>query len=243
MLVALLVATCNSAAGPTGNSPRAPRTASPPIVYAAIGASETVGVGAAEPTHDAWPQVLFRTAFPQSAIFYNFGIPGATVATALSEEVPEALTVQPTLVTVWLNVDDLIGGESAPAFEAELDQLISALRRGGQARVLVANTPYLDRLPVYLECRAGTPTAGVRCPPVELPAPSVLNAAVDGYNQAIAQVAQREGAVVVDLHAQGEVADLHPDSVSSDGFHPSTSGYAAIAAEFAAALKSTHPQP
>lgn len=36
---------------------------------------------------------------------------------------------------------------------------------------------------------------------------------------------------------QGEVADAHPDQVSSDGFHPSTSGYAAIAALFATTLK------
>ena len=60
---------------------------------------------------------------------------------------------------------------------------------------------------------------------------------MSAYNAAIARVAGQEGAVLVDLHAQGEVPDAHPEWVSSDGFHPSTRGYAAVAAAFAAAVK------
>jgi lysophospholipase L1-like esterase len=181
---------------------------------------------------------LFRTTLPQSAVFYNFGIPGATTAQALSDELPEALTIEPTLVTVWLNVNDIIDGVSAEQYQGELDQLVHSLRRGGAARVLVANSPYLDRLPVYIDCRAGNPPAGVDCPPgLATTPPSALNAIVSAYNSSVAQVAQTEGAVLVDLHAQGEVPDQHPEWVSGDGFHPSTAGYAAIAAVFASALK------
>jgi acyl-CoA thioesterase-1 len=162
------------------------------------------------------------------------------VATALTDELPGALSVQPTLVTVWLNVNDLTGGVSAQRYEADLDHLVSALRRGGLARVLLANTPYLDRLPAYLDCRSGLPLPQGDCPPtLAVTAPSELNNKVDTYNSAIARVAQHEGAVVVDLHAVGEVPDAHPDWVSGDGFHPSTNGYNAIAAEFATALKQT----
>ena len=223
-------------------SPAAP-TAGPPVIYAAIGASETVGAGATDPLRDAWPQVFYRTALPESSVFYNFGIPAATVADALSRELPEALATQPTLSTVWLNVNDLLAGVSPAAYEQGLDELVRALRRGGQAKVLVANTPYLDRLPAYLECRSGTPAPGVSCPPGVLPPPSELDADVDAYNAAIERVVRREGAVLVDLHAQGEVADLHPDWVSSDGFHPSAAGYAAIAAQFGSVLKATGLQP
>jgi len=228
--------TVGSTTGGTGSTTsQAPQ---PAIVYAAVGASETVGVGATQPARDAWPQVFFRNALPRSSVFYDFGVPGATVASALSDQVPEALSVEPSLVTVWLNVNDLIAGISAATFEDELDQLVRALRRGGAARVLVANTPYLDRLPAYLECRAGTPPAGVDCPPaLTTTSPAELNADVNAYNSAIADVAQREGAILVDLHAQGEVPDTHPSWVSGDGFHPSTNGYAAIAAVFAATLK------
>lgn len=230
----MCVTACSS--GLTGAQVRGSASpAAPPIVYAAIGASETVGVGATDPTRDAWPQVLYRTALPESAVFYNFGIPGATVQTALDRELPAALTVRPTLVTVWLNVNDLVEGLGVAAYEAQLDQLIHALRQGGATRVLVANTPFLDRLPVYLACLRAS-SQGALCPTQVTP--DVLNAAVAGYNASIARVVNREGAILVDLHSQGEVPDLHPDWVSSDGYHPSTSGYAAIASEFAAALKS-----
>ncbi len=238
MLAAALLSACTTAgsgsAGPPKPSPNQPA----PIVYSAVGASESVGVGAVDPTRDAWPQLLFRSALPESALFYNFGIPGATTAQALSDELPGALSVQPTLVTVWLNVNDIIDGISAEQYQGELDQLVHSLRRGGAARVLVANSPYLDRLPVYLDCRAGNPPAGVACPPaLATTPPSALNAIVSAYNASAAKVAQKEGAILVDLHAQGEVPDRHPDWVSGDGFHPSTAGYAAIAGVFAAALK------
>jgi len=66
-----------------------------------------------------------------------------------------------------------------------------------------------------------------------------VNGAVADYNAAIARVTTDEGAVFVDLHAAilmrrsaGEESSL----VSADGFHPSTAGHAAIAAEFARAL-------
>jgi lysophospholipase L1-like esterase len=239
VLVTFLLPECTSpsGAGVVGSSAPSP-TPQFPIVYAAVGASESVGIGATEPTRDSWPQVFFRTALPESTVFYNFGIPGATVAQALSDELPEALSVKATLVTVWLNVNDIINGVGAQQYHDELDQLVHSLRRDGAARVLVANTPFLDRLPAYLDCRAGNPPAGVDCPYAlaTTPAPA-LNAIVSAYNSAIAQVAEREGAILVDLHAQGEVPDMHPDWVSSDGFHPSTAGYAAIAGVFASMLK------
>ena len=238
LLGALLTSACSGGTAGAHQASASPATQED-IIYTAIGASESVGLGSLDPTHDAWPQVFFRTALPESAVAYNFGIPGATVATALSDELPNALAVKPNLVTVWLNVNDLIAGVSPSAYEGELDQLVRALRRGGASHVLVANTPYLDRLPAYLACRRGAPTPGLDCKSqvIGQTAPAELDAAVGAYNDAIARVVAGEGATLVDLHSQGEVPDLHPDWVSSDGFHPSTAGYAAIAAAFAAAFK------
>jgi lysophospholipase L1-like esterase len=236
LCAALLVVACStggSAAAPPASTAPSPSPTAPRVVYAAVGASETAGIGAQDPRGQAWPTVFYETALPATAVFYSFGVPGETTQAALTAEVPAALAVRPTLVTVWLNVDDLVAGVPAAEFEGRLGQLVHALRQGGAARVLVANTPYLDRLPLYLACRSGTascPFAGA------LPAPPELNAAVDAYNAAIARVAQREGAVLVDLHAAGEVPDQHPDWVSQDGFHPNAAGYAAVAARFAAAL-------
>ncbi|HEY2702900.1 MAG TPA: SGNH/GDSL hydrolase family protein [Candidatus Dormibacteraeota bacterium] len=211
----------------------------PTLVDVAVGASETVGAGTQDRLRSAWPQLLYLTALQRGAVFYNFGIPGATVAQALAAELPPALAARPDLVTVWLNVNDLLAAVPVAQYESRLTRLVHALRRSGATRVLVANTPWLDRLPAYLACLPDAPVTAAPCglTGMSAPPPAALDALVDEYNAAIARVVVREGAELVDLHAFGEVPELHPEYVSEDGFHPSESGHAAIAAAFAAVLR------
>jgi len=158
MLAGLTLSACDPIANTgTQPSPSAPTR----VVYAAIGASETFGTGAGDPLQ-AWPQVFTNDVLPRSAVLHNFGIPGATTAQALRDEVPGALALHPTVVTVWLNVNDLINGVAAQDYEAELRQVLHALGRGGQARVLVANTPDLAQLPAYRACLPDAPPGGPR---------------------------------------------------------------------------------
>src|SRR5260370_38529680 len=117
----------------------APKSSPPSNGYVAIGASETRGLGADNHLRQAWPQDVFR-ALPPGYTFVNFGIDGATVADALAQELPLARTLHPAVATVWLNVNDLLGGVPPDRYEAELLSLVSSLRGGG-ATVLVANTP------------------------------------------------------------------------------------------------------
>lgn len=230
----LLLASCSvGAAGPVATPPPpVASTGRPSLVYVAVGASETLGVGAKQSTTDAWTQVFYRTALPRAAVYYNFGVAGDTVSGAQTDQVPGALALSPSLVTVWLNVNDLLAGVPAAKYQGQLGHLVHDLRRGGEAQVMVANTPYLDRLPAYLACHGGPVN---QCPPLPLAQldAAAINARVDEYNAAIATVVREEGAVLVDLHARGETPDTHPEWVSSDGFHPSTAGYAAIGAVFA----------
>jgi acyl-CoA thioesterase-1 len=211
-----------------------PDESGPPPVYVAVGASETTGVGSDQPLRDAWPRVLHRTALPAGAVFVNMGIPGATVAQALAEEVTHALAARPNLVTVWLNVNDMTRGVTPAQYERQLDSLVTSLRGDGSTRVLVANTPPLDRLPAYT---TGRLLAG-------LPEPEALQELVAAYNAAIARVVERQGAVLVDLHAVGmaaRAAGTEGSLISQDGFHPSTAGHAAVAAAFADVLRRTGP--
>jgi lysophospholipase L1-like esterase len=204
------------------------------VVYAAIGASETYGIGASDRYRQAWPQVFFNDVLPRSAVLYNFGIPGATTAQALQDEVPAALAVHPTVVTVWLNVNDLIRGVSAADYAAQLRQLLHSLRAGGHTQVLVANTPDLGQLPAYRACLPNAPAGGPACliPGALVPTPRAVAALVDAYNAAVSQAAKQEGATVVDLHLNGAQISQHPDWISADGFHPNAQGYAAIAKLF-----------
>jgi len=239
-LVALLLAACvpGAAAVPVPK----PSTSALPGVYAAIGASETAGIGTDDPPRQAFPERLLRLLGP-GAVLYNFGVARETTQAALQDELPPALSVHPGLATVWLNVDDLIANVAVADYEARLDQLVGALRRAG-AIVLVANTPQLEHLPAYAACRPDPPPGSVQCPlgSVVLPPPDRVEVEVQAYNAAIAAVAAREGATVIDLYGAGDVPREHPGYVSRDGFHPSAAGAAAIADSFAAAL-GIHPSP
>ncbi len=243
LVVSVLAAT---ACSPDKEAAKPTTPPKPPLTYVAVGASETTGTGADKPPTEAWPRVLANRLGEggRQVTFTSLGFNGAQVAEARASSAPKVEAMKPNLVTVWLNVNDLInqlrGLGSTPAFEQQLGELVHRVRLGGAATVLVANSPALDRLPAYLDCLNPT---GTRCllPPAFrafVPKPEVLNALVDDYNEVTARVVQREGAVLVDLHAaslkareEGREASL----VSADGFHPSTAGHAAVAAVFAEA--------
>jgi acyl-CoA thioesterase I len=232
----LLAAACSQ--GSRSSVRATVRPSPPPVVYVALGASETAGIGTADPARQSFPQVLYQS-LPRSAVLYNLGLPGETTAAAIQDELPAAVSGRPSLATVWFNVDDMAAGVSAADYEARLDRIVGGLREAGTARVLIANTPRLDLLPVYLACRPNPPAGAVKCPlggDVVLPPPNELSALVDAYNAAITRVAQRHGATVVDLAAQEATIAQHPEYVSSDGLHPSTQGAAAIAGAFADAM-------
>lgn len=242
MATAVVVAFCACSSG-SGNGGSSDGAESDGDVYVAVGASETVGFGADRPETQAWPAVLKKEALPK-ARFVNLGIPGATVATALEQELPKAVELSPTIVTVWLNVNDLIARVPLATYESQLTQLVRALRRGGATRVLVANTPPLDRLPAYLACLPGPPAgSAAKCPlPAgAAPSPELVRLGVSAYNKIIAKVAAAEGADVVDLHAAGLAARSKNQEAAlfgTDGFHPSSAGHKAVAEAFAEAIES-----
>lgn len=240
-LLALVAGACTPGAAQHAAAKPSPTSYSG--VYVAIGASETAGIGTDDSPREAFPERLLQLVGP-GVTLYNFGIPRETTQAALRDEVPPALAVHPALATVWLNVDDLIAGVPVDDYESRLDQIVGPLRRAG-AHVLVANTPQLEHLPAYAACRPNPPPGSVQCPlgSVVLPPPDQVVADEHAYNAAIAGVAAREGATLVDLYAAGDVPDQHPGYVSRDGFHPSAEGASAIAATFAQALGIPRPSP
>jgi len=101
--------------------------AGPRSVYVAVGASETVGVGADNPIRQSWPQVLYRTALPAGTVFYDLGVSGSTVGEAVDQQLPEAIRLRPTIATVWLNVNDVAALERIGSYEATLRSLVHGL--------------------------------------------------------------------------------------------------------------------
>jgi len=218
---------------PSGSSPAGP--AGGAEVYVAVGASETVGVGADDPATEAWPRVLHDTALPQSR-FVDVGVSGSTLQAALAAQLPSALAARPDVVTVWLAVNDAVAGVPVVRYERALTRLVRALRQGGRAVVLVGNVPDLWRLPAYRACLPGSggrPVDGVRCRLPVVPARSQVKATVSAFNAAIARVVRSQGARLVDLAREDDLAGL----TAADGFHPSTQGHREIARAFARVLR------
>ncbi len=183
-----------------------------PKVYAALGASDSVGVGADRPESEGWvPRV--HAALPADTRLLNLGISGATLEEIVRDELPPAIDARPRWVTLWAGVNDLRGRVPLPEFQARLEQTLAAFE-GVEPRptVLVLNVPDLRQLPAF---------QGID--------PALIDATVRDWNTAIADAAGRHDAILVDLYREWPELAEHPEYISADGFHPSSSGYARIA--------------
>jgi acyl-CoA thioesterase I len=192
-----------------------------PFVYVAIGASDSYGVGTDEPARESWPAVLARY-LPPGTHFVNLGVPGILLHRAIEVELPVALDAHPTLVTVWLAVNDLAAGVPLPQYRHDLGVLLRTLRQATHARVLIANVPDLTLLPAFRAYRG-------------------LGPVVVAWNAAIAAEARAHGAIVVDVYARWRDLALHPEYVGPDGLHPTAEGYRRLAELFWRAYRTSQP--
>jgi len=236
LAVGLLLAACSTA--PAATTPTTPASTATPTLcittsaptasptasarafrYVAIGASDTVGVGASDPRTGSWPARV-AAQLPAGADYVNLGVSGSLAAQAKSEQLPTALGLQPQLVTVWLAVNDLNASVSTTDYTSALRSVIEPLVSQTTARVFVGNVPDLRPVPAY----AGTDLAA-------------LLTRITAYNAAIAAIAQAfPGRVtVVDLFT-GSGPLVGTMTVSADGFHPSDAGYELIADRFVKAI-------
>jgi lysophospholipase L1-like esterase len=196
-----------------------PSTAAPAFRYVAIGASDTVGVGASDPRTGSWP-ALVAARLPAASDYVNLGVSGSLASQAARDQLPTALGLRPQLVTIWLAVNDLNASVTATDYTTALRSVIAPLVSGTAARIFVGNVPDLRSVPAY----AGTDQAA-------------LLTRITAYNAAIAALAATfPGRVtVVDLFT-GSGPLVSTITVSADGFHPSNAGYALIADRFAKAI-------
>jgi acyl-CoA thioesterase-1 len=203
------------ASGGASPTPAIAFPSSRPITYAAIGASDTVGVGAPNPATDGWVPRLHRRLPPGSRLV-NLGISGARLRDAVQKELPKAIEAKPDLVTIWNVVNDLNANVDLASYERDLDKLLGDLIAKTPARLAVGNCPDLARVPAYI--RAGIPA-------------DALRQEVGRWNGLIGQAVARHAgrAVLVDLYARSTEVDVDPSLVAGDDFHPSAQGYAQIA--------------
>jgi acyl-CoA thioesterase-1 len=231
VICAALVTVCS--ASPTTQpsptpKPTASATSSPPtasassgIKYVAIGASDTVGVGASDPARGSWPALIAARLPAGSPPYTNLGVSGSLALQAVSQQLPGAIAQRPTIVSVWLAVNDLNATIEPPSFAESLRQIVDGLVDKTTATIFVGDVPDLRSVPVY----AGTDKTR-------------LLAGIQAYNDAITGIAARNPTrvKVVDLFT-GSAALVSSGTVSGDGFHPSDEGYQLIAERFANAMR------
>lgn len=186
-----------------------------PIRYVAIGASDTVGVGANDPATQAWPAVL-ATRLPADTRFTRAARGGIVLGDALKVEVGQAIAAKPTLITVWLAANDITRQVPLATYQGQLDTLLTRLTGETQAQIVLLNLPDLSL---------------VLSPKLVPGGSAELRATVQNWNRIIAGTAAPYGdrVLLVDLFPQSDRITTDSSVVSGDNWHPSTKGYAAIA--------------
>lgn len=202
------------------STPTPTPTAAPAVRYVAIGASDTVGIGATDPTTGSWPARVAALLPPGSA-YVNLGVSGSVAIQAKDAQLPGAIAQKPTVVSVWLAVNDMNATILPASYREALGAIVDALVAKTDAKIFVGNVPDLRGVPAYKDADKNT-----------------LLAQITAYNDAIASVVKSGPGRVfaVDLFT-GSAGLVSTITVSGDGFHPSDEGYKLIAQRFADAMR------
>ncbi|MDQ2744648.1 MAG: SGNH/GDSL hydrolase family protein [Chloroflexota bacterium] len=215
LVLSLILAACSSSSGASPSpthaiSRRAPPSLAAPLPhsYAALGASETFGVGAV-PYHRGYAYLLAHDLHARH--FVDVGIPGTTLPAGYDTELTRVLTNRPALCTVFFGFNDLRAGVTRGTFLADLRDLMATLRRAG-AQIIIVSLPTPSLVPAVTHLNIGN-----------------LDAIVHRWNAGMQRVARQTGAHFFDLTRFDREIAHHPGYISPDGLHPSNAGHARLA--------------
>jgi lysophospholipase L1-like esterase len=187
-----------------------------PLRLAVLGDSIAYGTGAARVEDGLGPrlaQVLRRDGVDTDLTV--LAVPGA-VSRDLAAQVRRAIPLRPDLAVVVVGANDLARFTPVEAATAALGAAVADLRAAG-TDVVVVPAPDMSSVPFV--------------PPAFRP---VVRAACAVLQQGQAAVARAHGAVVAPVSTEVSRAfTADPALFSADRFHPSSAGYARIAAALA----------
>jgi acyl-CoA thioesterase I len=183
--------------------------------YAALGASETYGIGAV-PRTDGYAYLVAKGLHARH--FVDVGIPGTTLDQGFDTELAGALSARPALCTVFFGVNDIRAGVPRSTFVQDLHDLVATLRQA-HVQVVIIGIPDLSKVPAVAHLHI-----------------SGIHSIVSSWNAGMLQVARQTGAHFLDLRRYDAELASHPNYVSSDGLHPSNAGHARLAHVVVAAV-------
>ena len=179
-----------------------------PVNYVALGDSTGAGVGARNGGYVARVFKRLLTRRPDARVT-NLCVSGATTADVLRSQLARGVAEKPNLVTLGIGINDIGHGIDVEDFARNYDQLLTALTRDTDARIIVTNIPDISSAPRI-------PDSARR----------EYQQLIVTFNQRLEAIALRHGVTVFDVHrTTSEQLPSHPEFFSSDGFHPSDAGY------------------
>lgn len=216
ILLALMLCNGCHANSPAGESPvdkqaSESMTATPisgPINYVALGDSTGVGVGA---RNGGYVARLFEHIISERAgsKLTNLCVSGATTEDVLRNQVHRGIAADPNLVTLGIGINDIGHGIGVEEFARNFEEILSQLRQGTRAKIVVTNIPDISSAPRIPEF-----------------ARRQYQQAIVTFNERLATIVTRYEVTLFDVHSTTRAQlPSHPEFFSGDGFHPSDAGY------------------
>lgn len=183
----------------------------PPFVYVAIGDSSVEGLGATSPDR-TYPAIIFAAIKQvyKNALFYNLGRTDSCTNDLITEQLDKAISLSPDLVTISIGTNDIRHKRSIIAFEKDLHEILSRLKKETLAEVVINTIPDLSQAPA-----------------IKTVVKHLSRVLVKRFNTRIIRQSEKTHVVLVDLFEMTSMyGKSHPEMLSEDGFHPSDFGYA-----------------
>lgn len=188
----------------------------PPLRFAVIGDSYSIGEGATEA--ESWPSLLAgrltSSGIPVELVS-NPARTGWTTRDAIEKELPSFRAAQPDFGTFMLGVNDWVQGVELAVFRANVAALLDGMREvlPNERRLLVINIPNFAVTPDGPTYARGRD----------------IRAGLAGFNAVIAEESERRELRLVDIFPLSKEMGEDGSLVASDGLHPSAKAYAAWA--------------
>jgi phosphatidylinositol alpha 1,6-mannosyltransferase len=131
------IAACSPGPPVASNAVPPPAAGQDRSVFVAMGGDETLNRGLDDSLRRAWTQQIFGTALGPQAVYVNVATADATVRDGLDVQLPRAVQLRPTLVTIWFGEGDAQIGTTDSSFTRDLTDVITQLRAAGATKVLL----------------------------------------------------------------------------------------------------------
>jgi lysophospholipase L1-like esterase len=178
------------------------------VIYAALGDSTGVGVGAKNGGYVARLFARIKRVRPASSLA-NLCVSGAETEDVLRSQLKLALAARPNLITLGIGINDVGHGVTLEIFARNYEEIITRIKAESDAPIVVTNIPDISLAPAV--------PASLR---------DQVYRRVILFNESIKEISERHGLRVVDAYtATHDIIRSHPEFFSDDGFHPSDEGY------------------